>query len=62
MYFSSNFCLFYFRPETDPLLFPFFADGQLPCKGENAGEGGAGEGPGNQTVSERFASIEISIN
>ena len=56
MYFSSNFCLFYFRPETDPLLFPFFADGQLSGKGEDAGEGRAGDGLGNQIISERFAS------
>ena len=39
--------------------FPYFADGQLPGKGEDAGEGRAGEGSGNQIISERFASIEI---
>ena len=34
----------------------FFADGQLLGKGEDAGEGRAGNGLGNQTTSEHFAS------
>ena len=51
MNFSYNFL-----QETGPLLFPFFADGKLPCKGEDAGEGRAGDGLGNQIISERFAS------
>ena len=37
-----------------PFFSIFFADGQLLGKGEDAGEGRAGNGPGNQTTSERF--------
>ena len=58
-----NFRLSYnFLQETCPLLFPCFADGQLPGKGEDAGKGRAGDGPASQIISERFASIEIWIN
>ena len=39
--------------------FPFFADGQLSGKGEDVGEGRAGDESGDQIISERFASIDI---
>ena len=50
---------FFFLSRNGSSSFPFFADGQLSGKGEDVGEGRAGDESGDQIISERFASIDI---